>query len=513
MKFLKCFSLSALFFPAFVLAQVNFAHHHGVMAEKARLSHIQFSQANYASPDFASHNDSITTEAERTFYTRSKLADSRRKLQKASDEMFKTDSIKNESIHLKFTYDAAGNNTVTERWFYNFFGNLQTRFHLVREFDGAQMLSETRVNINIENLQETFQNRREYTYTADGILLTEKLLNWSTDEEVFKPQWLISFESDEDGLLTSMTRCNYLDGNEDECVNFNQSVYSYNDLGLETERISSNWDQDEEAWVFNVRLLKTYDDELMLLEQRFAWIGDEWIPTLQTINEYNAAGLLSSSEEQNYNQNNETWIPSNKLSLTYNDLGLEEEFLSQFWSSEWINSFKGTYSYDDVGNAIGVESYFWNNEWIEESSGTLEYDLNVPSENVIEALQNEFFMDFNAENKILQIVFTGNPEEKFSFDEERIYYYSPITTLSVAENKAPGVNLYPNPVSDELFVDFGGVASPAIITMHDLQGRVVLQKQLNKSASLSVGTLSKGVYVYTLQGAGINQSGKVVKVE
>jgi hypothetical protein len=83
----------------------------------------------------------------------------------------------------------------------------------------------------------------------------------------------------------------------------------------------------------------------------------------------------------------------------------------------------------------------------------------------------------------------------------------------VAESEDPGVNLYPNPVRDELFIDFAGQAAPAVLTIHDLQGRVVMQKNINANAGISLGRLSRGTYVYTLLSDGLSQSGKLVKVE
>lgn len=506
----------AIAFSGSVSAQPDYIEA-GAGADNAYQNRLQHVRPDVGLFGPAAETDSVMQRAEQAFYAVSKSSEKGAVLQKSSDEMFRTDSIVRERLRLKFTYDDTGNNTVTERWFYNFFGNLQNITKYQRQFEGSDMVSETRISVGVESFEETFQNRRDYTYASGGALLTEKFSTWEEDGGAFESQWLITFTTDEDGLLESMVRCNYADGNEEECVNSTRTDYTYNDAQLETERRNSNWDDDQEEWAWITRWQTTYENDLPVLEQRFFWNGEIWQVTQQNITEYNSDGLLTLYETQNFNQNDEVWNPSFRSLIEYNDAGLEDEYVFQSWvAGEWRNSSRGLFGYDAEGNTTQGNYYFWNNnasEWVEDYSSEMEYDLDVPAANVIPAIQDDFVIWFRTENKILQKEITGNPEEKGPGSALWTYYYSPVTILNAREKKGPEVNLYPNPVSDELFVDFAGFAAPAVLTIHDLQGRAVMQKHVNTSTSFSLGRLSKGTYVYTLSSTEINQSGKLIKVE
>ncbi len=515
MKYFVYSCFVSIVFPGMLAAQIHSTTMHDHLRQKTLER-----RGERASKTEPTQADSLIALGAKTFYAKSQNSSKTRGLAKSSDDLFKTDSIKTDNTHLKLQYDAAGNNTVTERWFYNTFtGNLQTLLRYVREFEGGNEISENRISVHPETFAETPLSRLEYTYSAEGFLLTEKRLTWADGAENPDPQYLISFSANDNGLLESMTRCNYIDGDEDQCLNSSKTDYTYNDAQLETERITSDWDGDTEEWVWSSRWLNTYEENLLLLEEQSAWTGESWQVTRQIIYAYDDAGNEVSIEQQFYSAANEVWNPDWRYLVEYNAEGLPAETLFQTWlqpSQEWRNFSKELFVYDAAGNTSEGTFYFWNNnqnEWLEEGAYSMEYDLDVPAANVLPTIQSTFDEGFIFESKILQFTILYNPESKGPGDEFRTYYYSPITILNASAHKGPELTLYPNPVKDELFVDFGGVSSPAVLTMHDLQGRVVLQKQLNNNISLSVGKLSKGIYVYTLQGAEINQSGKVVKVE
>ncbi len=67
------------------------------------------------------------------------------------------------------------------------------------------------------------------------------------------------------------------------------------------------------------------------------------------------------------------------------------------------------------------------------------------------------------------------------------------TSLGIESNAIPEFTLYPNPISETLFIE--GTEPMNQITMYDIKGRKVLENKVNNSnATLQVGRLNTGVY-------------------
>jgi len=460
--------------------------------------------------------DSIGEEAQRSFYARSSAFDNGPGLSKASDVVFQLDSIKNDNIHLKFEYDQEGNNVVTERWFYNGFGGLSTLFRNVRAYEAEQLLSDTRISVDVETMEETPLFTLEYTYDGEGYLLTEKRSTWNAEQGSFVPQWLSTYETNEEGLLVSLTRCNFQEGDEPDCINSFQDIISYNEENLEILLLRSVWNQEEESWEWSVQWESEYEDVLILTEVRSGWNGEEWLPVQKQLHGYNDEGLLNYFEVQDYNQGGAAWDPSYRSTAEYNSEGRMLEFLVQnYFADNWNNSSRGNFEYDGPGNTIGAFYDFWNNnssEWIEQSSDAMTYDLDVEAADVLPAWYNDMFINFDVVNKILEYTSVANPNEKIS-GENRTYYYSPFQSLSTVEVGSESIAIYPNPFRNQLIIQNSASSTPAVFTLHDLQGRVVMQGNVNAQTTLSMEGLKCGIYVYTLRGVQVYQSGKLVKVD
>jgi hypothetical protein len=109
---------------------------------------------------------------------------------------------------------------------------------------------------------------------------------------------------------------------------------------------------------------------LVVLEERFAWTGEAWQVTRQTINEYDEVGRLTDSELQNFNQDDEVWNTSWRTFIEYNDADLVDEWINQSWFAEaWHNSGRRPFSYDAANNTTAGNYYYLSNnssEWIVE---------------------------------------------------------------------------------------------------------------------------------------------------
>ena len=79
--------------------------------------------------------------------------------------------------------------------------------------------------------------------------------------------------------------------------------------------------------------------------------------------------------------------------------------------------------------------------------------------------------------------------------------------------RAPGVQVWPNPATDVVRFQIEG-KNPGFIRLRlfDLQGRLILQKNGNGNfLETDLRSFSNGIYLYALQGAGWQTSGKLIK--
>jgi hypothetical protein len=88
-------------------------------------------------------------------------------------------------------------------------------------------------------------------------------------------------------------------------------------------------------------------------------------------------------------------------------------------------------------------------------------------------------------------------------------------TSAIGELEAVNFNVYPNPASDVLNVSFEAVNSDYVVTMLDLQGRVVATQNhtsLNGAQTLSipVSEFAKGSYIVTISTNGVSTSQNVI---
>ena len=77
------------------------------------------------------------------------------------------------------------------------------------------------------------------------------------------------------------------------------------------------------------------------------------------------------------------------------------------------------------------------------------------------------------------------------------------------------LNVYPNPASDELFVQFEALASDYTVSISDLQGRMVYSTSLNgvsgtQNVSVPVKEFSKGSYIVNVTSMGVTKTQHVV---
>ena len=84
--------------------------------------------------------------------------------------------------------------------------------------------------------------------------------------------------------------------------------------------------------------------------------------------------------------------------------------------------------------------------------------------------------------------------------------------LSLNQNSLDKFLVYPNPVSDELFLSFPATFSEAKISFYNGLGQFLFEKSIqNTDASISLGNINSGICFFKIEGNSFAQTGKIIK--
>jgi hypothetical protein len=102
---------------------------------------------------------------------------------------------------------------------------------------------------------------------------------------------------------------------------------------------------------------------------------------------------------------------------------------------------------------------------------------------------------------------SGNPPDSI------IYIFNPDHTFSIADSKTGmDIQLYPNPVTDQLHVNVSNTSETLSLELLDLAGHLVLYRSFTGSAGIDLSNVAAGMYVAKIKtGAGTVQ--KKITVE
>lgn len=344
-------------------------------------------------------------------------------------------------------------------------------------------------------------DRAEFTYSAPGVI--EQILEqwWENDEWV--NDYLITYSYDTDRLWNVIEQ--FWDDDFEAWQNDIRWELEEDDHSNVIRFSEFEWDDFEEEWIEENRMLFSYDLNDNLIEQIIFFLedfdDDELTPDFRFVLHYDDDSFLLS----------------------------DTSFLWDEFEGEWVSFILTEYAYDAAGNPIYEGSYIefiFDWELFSERETTFDpqilmentnlpfldrfgvFDVNLPF-----FLFDDFSVIYNGEIMVnaplgytVKELLIG-PE---TITEQGIYYYSEVSTTSVIEATAGELRVYPNPVADELIIK-GDYPEGTSLSLFDLQGRLIINKQLNSDQQLFVGDLKPGLYLFRIEGEGMIQHGKIVK--
>ncbi len=146
---------------------------------------------------------------------------------------------------------------------------------------------------------------------------------------------------------------------------YEQYFYSYGYGDSLISKITQQWDSTQNKWINSKKIEYRYDSITgNLLEFiEYGWLNI-WTPSSRILYAYDSVGNNTSVTYQNYDFFF-GWKNDSRWTHVYNAAGKVTESINQEWNnsnSDWENRYKYTYSYDpNSGKKTEVFYFTWNN--------------------------------------------------------------------------------------------------------------------------------------------------------
>ncbi|MDR1182196.1 MAG: T9SS type A sorting domain-containing protein, partial [Bacteroidales bacterium] len=83
--------------------------------------------------------------------------------------------------------------------------------------------------------------------------------------------------------------------------------------------------------------------------------------------------------------------------------------------------------------------------------------------------------------------------------------------VGITNGEASTMSIYPNPAADNITIVLPENVVHAVFTLYDMQGKVLIRKEVNNREIVSVNNIASGMYIYHVGTEKENRQGKIVK--
>jgi uncharacterized repeat protein (TIGR02543 family) len=83
--------------------------------------------------------------------------------------------------------------------------------------------------------------------------------------------------------------------------------------------------------------------------------------------------------------------------------------------------------------------------------------------------------------------------------------------VGITELETSAVAVYPNPATDNITITLPENVPQAVFTLYDMQGKVLIRKDVINEEMVSVDNLATGMYLYNLTTEKKNYTGKIIR--
>ena len=341
--------------------------------------------------------------------------------------------------------------------------------------------------------------KTEYFYDLNGYLVQDITYDKNQDTGQWEAYHKIEYAYDEFGNNSTRNIYSLNKTNNKLMLKYKYET-AYNSEGKPTQSIYSEWDDTTGLMIFSYKIESSYDASWKI--KQIIWYN--WN---DTISQYVYLDKVEYTYDTNGNNTLETGFKWDKIIGT------------------WDSDSKSEYSYDSHGNPT-LEKYYI----LDGASGQLRanseynytYDFSLSTSELIlppvaisdrfPSLYSNFSHGEDIVNKLIEY-------QRYEWDETNKelaiiskgrYYYSDRNNSSILDLEK--VNLYPNPVYDNLVIHYNDIPGQVNFELFDIQGKKIFSSIVANGEALNVQNLSSGVYIFDITYTDYRQRGKLIKI-
>ncbi len=328
-------------------------------------------------------------------------------------------------------------------------------------------------------------------HTQAGNLEQEQISFWNVQTASWLPDHKHNYNYTTSGKEQSVIHADWADTSMD--WNPYEEYYSLYDINDNLIRyLGSEWNLDVLAWLPSTKDTIEYDlfhNLLRTTSESWSVTSNIWTPYYRNEYEHDAAGNLIRITGQSWDESLLNFQNSNQYLFSFNGDVLEENIF-QVWSTtslEWNNFNRTVYVYDSTSLLIEKVIHNWTDDnWV----ATYRYlYVNDAYGNVIQSTGQSW---------------NNSTAEWNNIERYTASWISFTTNTGEAATDFTSVLVFPNPVSQQLFI--AGLQPTmnysALIT--DVSGKVRLNTNFKNEQSVSVDELTEGVYLLSIKENGRN---------
>ena len=356
-------------------------------------------------------------------------------------------------------------------------------------------------------------NKREYGFDSNGNSILSIIYGW--DETTI--EWILDIkienQYDSNGNLAV-----HIDYNSTGDKVKRKEEYTYDPGGNLSSDITYVWDEISGIWVLGWQREYTHDANGNLtleIDSRWDHTNLMWIESYKDefINDSN--GNSTSDSSYMWDELNSNWILIGRSESTYDTNGNPTSCISFSWdeaTSLWTGNSKWEDGYDSNGNLIFASEFEWDettSNWIGYYKDEYIYDITILAN---ELILPGFYFDDEFINKVTDILYYSIDENsgQWYVDSRVKFFYSDNTNTGIEGNKQNGIKVYPNPAADILNFDITNSYGSATIEICNIQGKLLLQKEVSQNLQISVDHLPRGLYIYKINDSNAVKTGKII---
>lgn len=373
----------------------------------------------------------------------------------------------------------------------------------------------------------------EFTYLSNGLLqlFTDQI--WDPATKTWTHNYRSASELNSAGYTVKSDFELFIAG---EWTKISKTLITYDAKLRPVELISQTWLNNQ--WTNSGRTLQKYTGDGLSLSYYWDSYNQQWIKSSRSFNDYLGQTAFSEKTVSQFN-NGGTWVNSTFQQNTYNENNAPQGYNFRVWdaaSQSWQQILRALQQFYPNGNPSVYTMQLWDNvtsTWVDNyryshlnSSCPLQVSFTPVVQN--RSINKNNSGQAKAGGWKTDIRKTGNvellsPAAQFQLNSQSLTYnisirsgngtdaYSYRMILSPQRNRSTSTAseeavtvtknsfvISPNPAKNYFSANVSSKGN-ATLSMHDISGRLVLQKKMQQGLQkVDLPSLQKGIYVVTL---------------